>query len=74
MNSRVIPIFIKFSQCTLTLINDLTMPERSYFQIINEIVLNLRFAVIIRFCHFLASSNGLVARNEKQTLSSYDNN
>ena len=45
--SSVIPKFKKFSQGTLALINNLTMPRGAYFQIFKEIIPNSKFAVII---------------------------
>ena len=51
----VIPKFMKFSQGTLALINNLTMPRGAYFQIFKEIIPNSKFAVIIWFWHFLAN-------------------
>ena len=45
--TSVIPKFMKFSQGTLALINNLTMPRGAYFQIFKEIIPNSKFAVII---------------------------
>ena len=53
--TSVIPKFMKFSQGTLALINNLTMPRGAYFQIFKEIIPNSKFAVIIWFWHFLAN-------------------
>ena len=47
MCSSVIPKFMEFSQGTLALINNLTMPRGAYFQIFKEIIPNSKFAVII---------------------------
>ena len=55
LNNSVIPKFMKFSQGTLALINNLTMPRGAYFQIFKEIIPNSKFAVIIWFWHFLAN-------------------
>ena len=45
--TSVNPKFMKFSQGTLALINNLTMPRGAYFQIFKEIIPNSKFAVII---------------------------
>ena len=55
LDNSVIPKFMKFSQGTLALINNLTMPRGAYFQIFKEIIPNSKFAVIIWFWHFLAN-------------------
>ena len=54
-DSSVIPKFMKFSQGTLALMNNSTMPRGAYFQIFKEIIPNSKFAVIIWFWNFLAN-------------------